>query len=97
MHGRDDGHVERLVTIEQGPILDFARRPAELADVGARKERGPFAQEDDRADPGICAQGLECRAEPGADGGGDRIDRRIAGDDERELAVTFDANAHPSF
>src|SRR5690349_13909429 len=91
VHGRKHRHAERFEIIEEQPVFDFLRRTAELSDVGAGEEGAALASQDDGADVTRRANTLECGAQACAHVGGNRVDRGIVNDDERQLTVALDA------
>ena len=63
------------------------RRLAEFGDVGAGEEGLPFAADDDRLDRVVALGLLDRRDQPLAHRRAERVDRRVVGGDDEDVAV----------
>jgi hypothetical protein len=81
---RRAGPFQEIAQLRQPRVL---RRLAELADIGTSDKGAALAVKRDRPDRGVLLQGFDGLPEPGADGMGGGIDRRVVDGDEADRPV----------
>jgi hypothetical protein len=92
VHCCDHRNRQVFVGVEQRPVFRFLGRAAELSDVCTGKEGIPLAQQHHGCDARHREDLLERRLQSRTHLGGDRVERRTVGYDQRHLAVALDAD-----